>query len=257
MTRIDEAQKRAVAVSVPEAKASNASIQLDALLEMNWPQPFSADLADKLVVMRGTNPDAVSQYRRLADALQELGRQRYVKSILLTSADVREGRTLTAANLALTLSEAYGQRVLLIDLDVRPPRIHPVFNVTGTPGLHEYLTSPSPPPNWPGIQLTSKLTFLPAGTPGSDAFGPLVSTGMRRLMVRAAAKFDWILLDAAPVSLVPDPGQLGAIADATVLVVDAQTTSDERIRETADRLGRNRIAGLVLNRANVARLAID
>src|SRR4051812_47723561 len=93
--------------------------------------PFPQDQQGKLILSHA-DPVAVEQYRRLAATLHELQAAHGVKTLMVTSAVPREGKTLTISNLALTLSESYGRRVLLIDADLRRPSIHEVFGVPNT-----------------------------------------------------------------------------------------------------------------------------
>ena len=86
---------------------------------------------------------AVEQYRRLAATLHGLQAERGLKTLMVTSTLPEEGKTLTIANLALTLSESYKRRVLLIDADLRRPSIHEVFGLPNQSGLTEGLRAES------------------------------------------------------------------------------------------------------------------
>ena len=97
--------------------------------------PVNAALQGKLVVSSQTSPVAVEQYRRLAATLHGIQGERGLKTLLVTSAVPQEGKSLTVANLALTLSESYKRRVLLIDADLRRPSIHGLFGLPNVTGL--------------------------------------------------------------------------------------------------------------------------
>ncbi len=101
--------------------------------------PPKIELEGKLVVSSQTAPVAVEQYRRLAATLHQLQTERGLKMLLVTSTVPEEGKTLTVANLALTLSESYKRRVLLIDADLRRPSIHEVFGLPNLTGLTDCL----------------------------------------------------------------------------------------------------------------------
>src|SRR5512144_1307828 len=88
----------------------------------------------KLVVSRDVPALAIEQYRRLAAALHEAQAAHGLKSLIVTSALPLDGKTLTAINLALTLSESYGRRVLLIDADLRRPSLHKAFGLVNHVG---------------------------------------------------------------------------------------------------------------------------
>ena len=117
------------------------SVQLESQLALGWPHPFAAEVSEKFVVMRETSAAAVEQYRRLGAALLQAQLQRGVKTVMVASAIAGEGKTLTAANVALTLSESHRKRVLLIDTALRQPRIHQLFQVSAGAGLNGCLRS--------------------------------------------------------------------------------------------------------------------
>src|SRR5262245_11687052 len=99
-------------------------------------------IAERLITHRNADTVVVEQYRRLAGILHQAQVERGVKVVMLASAQTAEGKTLTAVNLALTLSESYKRRVLLIDADLRRPSIAKVFGVVPGSGLSECLKTP-------------------------------------------------------------------------------------------------------------------
>src|SRR5688500_11761690 len=93
------------------------------------------------LVDTGATSVSLEQYRRLAATLHDAQIERGLKTVMVTSAVPREGKTLTVVNLALTLSESYGRRVLLIDADLRRPSIHEVLGISNGTGLSDMLYS--------------------------------------------------------------------------------------------------------------------
>jgi len=108
-------------------------------------QQMDSRLATKTVVDSTMLPASREQYRRLAAALHQAQRTNGFKVAMVASAVAGEGKTLTASNLALTLSESYRRNVLLVDGDLRRPSLHTVFQVDGAPGLSDGLTSAEEP----------------------------------------------------------------------------------------------------------------
>src|SRR6476661_7528340 len=104
-------------------------------------------------------PASREQYRRLAAALHHAQAATGVKVVMIASAVANEGKTLTAANLALTLSESYRRNVLLIDADLRRPSLHTMFQVEGAPGLSDGLISIDEP-KLPLHRLSPRLAVL-------------------------------------------------------------------------------------------------
>jgi capsular exopolysaccharide synthesis family protein len=168
---------------------------------------------------------------------------------MVASAVAGEGKTLTASNLALTLSESYQRSVLLIDGDLRKPSLHTMFRVTGTPGLSEGLGAPDGV-KLPLRQISSRLTLLTAGAPSGDPMAGLTSPRMRRLIDEARQAFDWVIIDTSPIGLLTDASLLSAMVDCVLMIVKAGSTPFEIVRRALDSLGPDRIAGIVLNHAD-------
>jgi capsular exopolysaccharide synthesis family protein len=204
-------------------------------------------LAYKVVVDRDIDPMSREQYRRLAAALHDTQTAGGTKVVLIGSAVAGEGKTLTASNLALTLSESYRRKVLLIDADLRRPLLHTIFAIQGRAGLSEGLASGDA--GVPVAQLSEHLCVLTAGSPSPDPMAGLTSERMRQLVSSARASFDWIIVDTPPIGLLPDAGLLASMADGVVLVVKADSTPYEVVKRAVESIGSQRIVGVVLNYA--------
>ena len=178
--------------------------------------------------------------------MHELQLERDLKTLMVTSALPREGKTLTVTNLALTLSASFGRRVLLIDADLRRPSVHEVLNLPNTAGLHEVLQSEAVAV--PFQQVSPFLTVLPAGRPVNNPMALLTSERMQRLLHESAAQFDWVLLDAPPVGFMPDAGLLAGMTRAVLFVISAGSTPYQLIQRATIELGIDSIVGTVLNR---------
>ena len=100
---------------------------------------FSSELAGRIVAAPGASPMLSEQFRRLAATLHHAQLVQGTKVVMITSANPADGKTLTATNLALTLSESYRRQVLLVDADLRRPSLHEVFRVPNVVGLNEGL----------------------------------------------------------------------------------------------------------------------
>jgi tyrosine-protein kinase Etk/Wzc len=175
-----------------------------------------------------------------------------LKTLVVTSAAPGEGKTLTAANLAVTL--AYdGLRVLLVDCDIRRPRVHGMFHVPRAPGLMELLTTVSAPgsPPLPAIRPTSVagLSVLPCGALPSNAANLLSGTRMRVLLQELREQYDIIVLDTPPVLATADAGIVASLTDGVLLVVRAGTTDRNAAQRACQQLAQvgARVVGTVLN----------
>jgi capsular exopolysaccharide synthesis family protein len=211
--------------------------------------PVTSLSAEKLVVTPSISPVSLEQYRRLAATLHRRQTETRIKTVLVASTMAGEGKTLTAVNLALTFSESYGRNVLLIDGDLRRPTTHAVLDVPnilgsgiGTPTETDQKLSL--------IQVSPRLSVLTAGEPDNDPMSRLASDRMRRVLTEAAAQFDWVIIDTPPVGTVPDANLLAQMADVVLLVVQAGRTPARLVQRTAESLGRERVMGVILNRAS-------
>ncbi len=275
MGRIDRALRRAGDGRLPAAvaeredqfvpawslEAEAAPAVADANRENAGPEaPGSLLVADEYPAIRGFNAAwrerlasgserdnlLVEQFRRLAGTLHDTQANSGIRTIMVCSAAAGDGKTLTALNLALVLSESYLRRVLLIDADLRRPSLGDIADVTGCTGLSDALKAPAEQ-KLALVQLTPRLTLLPAGRPDSDPLGGLTSPRMQRILEDAAAAFDWVILDAPPVGPLADATLLSRIADGTLFVVRAGRTHYSLVQRGIEALGRERILGVVLN----------
>ena len=219
------------------------------------PPPFgpapamrSGGRRDKLVIGRHVPPAAVEQYRKLAGSLHHAQMQHGVRVVMLASTLAGEGKTLTATNLALTLSESYRRRVALIDADLRRPTIHDMFGLPNITGLNDVLAADANA-SCEIFDMSPFLSVLTAGRPNPNPIGGLTSERMRRVVAAAARDFEWVVIDTPPVGLLPDANLLAAMVDTVVLVVAAGRTPYRMVSRAVDALDRKRIFGVVLNRA--------
>lgn len=207
---------------------------------------YNPKLDGKLVVMANTPVGAVEQYRKLAATLHHAQVEQDIRVIMVTSAVPSEGKTLTAANLALTLSESYRRQVLLIDADLRRPAMFDVFQVSSVMGLSDWLKTRKERKLTP-IRISEHLAYIPAGHPDPDPMSGLTSDRMGRLVKDAATMFDWVIIDTPPVGLLSDANLLTRNVDGALLVIRAGVTPYELIQRAVHALGRDRLMGVVMN----------
>jgi receptor protein-tyrosine kinase len=207
---------------------------------------FSSEWKERLVVSPESEPFLVEQFRRLAATLHQAQSLNNIKTVMVTSASPADGKTLTAINLALILSESYGRRVLLIDADLRRPSIKDVSHMPNVMGLADGLRARTEQ-KLTVFRLTRNLSLLPAGRPDPDPMAGLTSNRMRRVLSDACSRFDWVVIDAPPVGTVADGKILAEMVDGVLLVVRAGQTGCALTRKSIEAVGRERILGVVLN----------
>jgi receptor protein-tyrosine kinase len=239
---VDETPKAAPTVAghqVPEAPQTVGSL------------PSAA----KLVVRTDADASLVEQFRRLAAALHHAQTAVDARTVMIASAVEAEGKTLTATNLALTLSESYQRRVLLVDADLRRPSVHAMFQLDNSAGLGDVLKGGIADAKLPVHRVSQNLWVLTAGKPTSDPMSLLISETMREFLEDAAAQFDWVVIDTPPVALLPDANLLAAMIDTALLVVRANSTPYPLSMRAVESIGVSRILGVVLNRAERSEVA--
>ena len=190
--------------------------------------------------------EASAAFCRLAAQLHQTQQTRALTTILIASALPDEGKSLTAANLAVALSGAYGKRVSLIDADLRRPSLHRLFGTSSSPGLHDCLAGAV---QVRPARISHTLTFLPAGSPQENPLEILSSSRMRALIAEQAQRCDWVIFDAPPLAACPDAGLLASLVDGVVLVVRAGHTPLPAVESAVQSLGRDRVVGVILNRS--------
>jgi polysaccharide biosynthesis transport protein len=211
----------------------------------------------------------VEAFRMLRTSLVWCEQGDNMKTLVVTSAAPGEGKTLTSANLSVTF--AYdGLRVLLIDCDVRRPRLHGLFQVPRSPGLMELLTPSYNGNDGPSLTFDPRAGQTDSGRPITDIIRPtnvrglsLLTCGalptnpsgllsgvrMRVLLQELAKSFDLVILDTPPVLATADAGILAALADGVLLVVRAGQTdrvAAKRAHQQLVNVGA-RVVGTVLN----------
>lgn len=214
---------------------------------VDTPCAFAADVAGKLVI-GDADPVVVEQHRRLGALIHRAQVERGVVRVMVASAVAAEGKTLTATNIALTLSHSYRRRVLLIDADLRRPSLHTLFGLAATTGLIDCLRATAGR-RLPVTQVSSTLWLLPGGYAEADPMGALVSDAMKQLLFDAGEQFDCVVIDTPPVALMPDAHLLAGMIDAAILIIAAGSTPYPLVQRAIAAIGPARILGAVLNRA--------
>ncbi len=196
--------------------------------------------------------EGANAFRRLATAI--LARDRQVGSILITSANDEEGRTLTAINTAIALSQA-GVPVLLVNADRKNPAIDRIFGLTGHPGIEGYLRSPGTQSDATTLLQSTVdilgVRVLPSGA-GSGVAQPMSSRAIETVLEVAQSRGALVVIDAPPALSHPDGLALAALVDATYVVVAPGRTSRDELTDLRIQLRRigSDVAGAVVNRFN-------
>ena len=176
-----------------------------------------------------------------------------LRSLVFTSSQPMEGKTTVVSNLGLALAEA-GRKVLLVDGDMRRPKVHKVFEQANGWGLSDVLREWDTLEDLPLKVLVKKtavpdLCILPGGQASDNILGLLYSGRMQKLLARFREEFDYVLVDAPPCLEFGDARSMARYTDGLVLVVRASYTGRKTAQAAVQRLERDgsRVTGVILN----------
>jgi capsular exopolysaccharide synthesis family protein len=187
------------------------------------------------------------QFRTLRSRLYQMRGTGNVKKILITSAVPAEGKTFVASNLAQVLVQQHEHRALLIDADLRQPRLHRYFGTPLTPGVSEYLRGQCNELDIIRRSPFGNLFLAAAGAEVGNA-GDLVANGrFRTFLEQVTPVFDWVIVDSPPVVRISDAVLLAESCDGVILVVRANATSFEAVQKARDEFRQTPVLGVVLN----------
>ncbi|RME50241.1 MAG: polysaccharide biosynthesis tyrosine autokinase [Caldilineae bacterium] len=190
-------------------------------------------------------------YRRLRTNLQFANVDEGVRSLVVTSVGPGEGKSTTAANLALVMAQA-GIRVALVDADMRRPVQHRIFDLTKSPGLTDALVAGEAGP-WPFIrEVMPNLYVLPVGKIPPNPAELLGSRRMHELLHTLHQRVDVVICDAPPVLAVTDSAVLGRITDGVLLVLDVNVTTRSTAQDAVNELRQLgvHLLGIVVNQVS-------
>jgi capsular exopolysaccharide synthesis family protein len=173
------------------------------------------------------------------------------RTLLVTSSESGEGKTVIAANLAVSLARL-NQRVLLIDADLRRPRLHEIFGGDEGPGLTDVLLGKASNAAFRKTNV-SRLWLMPAGRPCSNPADLLGSQSFANLIDSLKKQVDWVVLDSPPVLAVADPCVISRVASGVLFVLGSGQTSREVASAAVARLDAvgATVVGAMLNRAEL------
>jgi polysaccharide biosynthesis transport protein len=213
-----------------------------------------------LVTVRTPRPEPFAEgYRVLRTALPLPDGEGGGQVLLVTSTLPGEGKSLSAVNLALTLSST-DERVLIVDADLRRPTLNTLLRSRRVPGLSECLIGMVPSADAIHQVPGSRLSLLPAGTPFQRSPADLLAThAMRRLITELRGRYDRIVLDTPPVGSIADALILAPLADGVLVVTHSGKVTRSALNHVLERLvnAGGRVLGVVLNRARPDKHAYD
>jgi capsular exopolysaccharide synthesis family protein len=204
-----------------------------------------------LTVFKEPTSMAAEACRSIRTNLMFLSAQKEVAVLVVTSPGPRDGKTTAAISMAITMAQA-GARVLLIDTDMRKPRIHRSFGIKPERGISTVIMGDASLKDAICHSEVPNLDVLPCGPTPPNPAELLHTERFREILAQCRKDYDRVVLDSPPTAPVTDPAILGNMTDGVVLVLRAGHTSREAVSYARRQLtdARARILGLVINQTD-------
>ena len=171
------------------------------------------------------------------------------RSIMVTSSVPGEGKSFVASNLAVSIAQNIDQHVLLMDCDMRKATVHSNFGFDEVDGLSDYLSKNGSLSSLLLKTDINKLTILPGGKPPNNPAELMSSNKMSALLKEVTSKYNdrYIIIDSPPPHLTSETSVIARQVDGIILVVKAGSTSRELVEELLEKMGKEKVLGVVVN----------
>ncbi|MHB8525034.1 MAG: CpsD/CapB family tyrosine-protein kinase [Candidatus Acidiferrales bacterium] len=252
-SEIENQQKGAVVTEASVAPAEAFQTVAVGTAEMDGATAVQARVAPSahLVAMNEPQSLPAEKFRVLVTRLNNMRAQRELKSMQVTSGVVDEGKTLVAANLAVTLARHSQSRVLLVEGDLHNPALHSLFGLSHLKGLHHWWNDSTASVNNFIYRINElPLWFLPAGERFDEPADVLQSGRFSETFAQLAGSFDWVIVDSTPLLPMADPNIWNRLVDGTLLVVREGVTPIKALKKGLASLDNPKLIGVVLNGAS-------
>jgi succinoglycan biosynthesis transport protein ExoP len=216
------------------------------------PALFDKDLSNPLM-SNGVPPNFAEAFRAIRSNVLFSSAEDGEKVLVVTSSAPGEGKTLVATNLAVALAQA-NQRVLIVDADMRKPRVHGVFQHTQEPGLSNVLVGNAKASAAVRNTKVSGLWAMPAGVLPPNPSELLGSKRFKELVGTLGQHFDWVIIDSPPIMAVTDSSVAAHVATGVLFVIGSDMTSRHTAQRSLEQLRRAnaKVIGAILNRVDLA-----
>ena len=209
-------------------------------------------IAEQLVSLIAPGSFVADQYRTLRHSVERLHNDSGLQVLAVSSPGPGDGKSVTTLNLAGALAQSPDSRVLVVDADLRRPRVGEYLALaSGTPGLAEAILNSDIALSRVVRRLEGfNLSVLPAGTPHPAPYELLNSQRLESLLSEARRLYDYVLIDTPPLVPFPDCRMLGRWSDGFLVIVSAHRTPRKLLAEALDLLDPAKVIGVVLNGDN-------
>lgn len=231
-----------------------ATEDLRNLLERIEVVPFTPSPDASLLDASHPSEAPGEEFRSLRTRLNHLQSLQPIHNLVVTSSSPAEGKSFTAANLALAQSHLEGNMTLLADFDFRRPVVHNLFQVPRSPGLTDYLRGKATLEEIIKRIEGTNLCIMPAGEAVLNPLELLNLPEVKSLLDRLPSVFNWIILDTPPLLFAADANLLSTLSHGLLLVVRIGVTTIDTVTRAIGTLCHNNMLGVVVNGAHKAEL---
>lgn len=223
------------------------AFSLETLLTTCAHTEWNPDHETMLFMNGNDSARGTEEYRTLRSRLYHIREKMPLKKLLVTSPLPKEGKSFTAANLAQVMVRQHGRRALLIDADLRGPRLHQMLGTLKGPGLSEYLLGTADESSVIQRGGMEGLYFIPSGESIEDPAELVAGSRLKILLQRIEPLFDWIIIDSPPAIPVSDASVLAKACDGVLIVVRSASTPADMARKARLEFADEMLVGVVLN----------
>lgn len=231
----------------PEMAASGSVLRFEDLVQRCTHPEWKSDSALRVSLAGDSGKIVGERFRTLRSRLYQIAGTRTLRRVLVTSSLPAEGKTFVATNLVRSIIRQADRRVLLIDADLRAPRLHTALGAPSTLGLSDYLRGEADEYRIVQNSVANNLCFIPCGTKVSNPSELLLSDRMKVLLDTVTPAFDWVILDSPPSLPVHDASSLADLCDGVLFVVRAGETNHEAAKKASFEFREKNLLGVVLN----------
>jgi len=236
--------------SLPAIGHSSSALEpISSLLDRVQEIPWSPNLEAHVIDIAHPAESPTEEFRSLRTRLNHMKGLQPLSTLVITSPSPAEGKSFTAANLAVVQSHLQNNFTLLCDFDFRRPLMHQIFNLERTPGLTDYLQGHVELHEVIRRVAGTNLFLAPAGGTVLNPLELLNLPQVRHLFEELPKYFSWVILDSPPLLFAADANLLSTMTDGTLLVVRLGHTTIDSVTRAIQSMSHNNVLGVVANGA--------
>jgi len=247
------AEALAATAPVPEMTPANTADFGDLLAHCAHPR-WNAERQESILLNSDMGAYAAEQFRTLRSRLYHIRGNQQLRTVLVTSAIPKEGKTWVTSNLAQAIVRQVDRRALIIDADLRGSSLHISLGAPSAPGLTDYLKGEADERAIIQHGAEGNLYFIAGGNEVPNPSELLSNGRLKALLERVTPIFDWVILDSPPWLSVADASILAGLCDGVLLVVRAGVTPAAIAEKAHEELAGRNVIGIVLNAVDDSQL---